>query len=86
MIPGPTWEKVMSETFGWVPDTTTGMVTNSGVISPCTPTVAELQRRKAGLIAYCQIKLEAGDWHAVQDAASDIRELDAKLEVLRDGK
>jgi hypothetical protein len=48
--------------------------------------IAELQKRKAGLIAYCQIKLESGDWHAVQDAASDIREIEAKLEILRDGK
>jgi hypothetical protein len=62
------------------------MTTNSGVISPITPTIAELQKRKAGLIAYCQIKLESGDWHAVQDAASDIREIEAKLEILRDGK
>jgi hypothetical protein len=46
----------------------------------------DLEKRKAGLIAYCQIKLDAGDWHAVQDAASDIRELDAKLELLKDGK
>jgi hypothetical protein len=48
--------------------------------------IVELQKRKAGLIAYCQIKLESGDWHAVQDAASDIREIEAKLEILRDGK
>jgi hypothetical protein len=48
--------------------------------------IIELQKRKAGLIAYCQIKLESGDWHAVQDAASDIREIEAKLEILRDGK
>jgi hypothetical protein len=48
--------------------------------------LVELQKRKAGLIAYCQIKLESGDWHAVQDAASDIREIEAKLEILRDGK
>lgn len=48
--------------------------------------IVELERRKVGLVAYCQIKLDAGDWHAVQDAASDIRELDAKLELLKDGK
>jgi hypothetical protein len=48
--------------------------------------IVELERRKVGLVAYCQIKLDAADWHAVQDAASDIRELDAKLELLKDGK
>jgi hypothetical protein len=48
--------------------------------------VEELQQRKNNLIAYCRMKLDAGDYHAVQDAASDIRELDAKIELLRDGK
>lgn len=48
--------------------------------------IVELERRKVGLVAYCQIKLDAADWHAVQDAASDIREIDAKLELLKDGK
>ena len=42
----------------------------------------ELLEQKAELIAYCQSKLKAGDWHAVQDAASDIRELDAQIELL----
>lgn len=48
--------------------------------------VNELTARKASLIAYLRMKLDAGDWHAVQDAASDIRELDAKLELLKEGK
>jgi hypothetical protein len=59
---------------------------DTAIIPSKNKLIAELQKRKAGLIAYCQIKLESGDWHAVQDAASDIRELDAKLEILRDGK
>ena len=41
-----------------------------------------LLEQKAALIAYLSSKLKAGDWHAVQDAASDIREIDAKLELL----
>jgi hypothetical protein len=73
MIPAPEWENVMTTATNFAP-------------APQGRLTTELQKRKAGLIAYCQIKLEAGDWHAVQDAASDIRELEAKLEVLRDGK
>ena len=42
----------------------------------------ELQEQKTGLITYLQNKVKAGDWQAGQDAASDIREIDAKLEVL----
>lgn len=44
----------------------------------------ELTEQKTQLIAYLQSKIKAGDWHAVQDAASDIRELNAKLELLNE--
>ena len=43
---------------------------------------ADLLEQKTSLVAYLASKLKAGDWHAVQDAASDIREIDAKLSVL----
>ena len=33
------------------------------------------------LIAYMRIKIDQGDWHAVADAAMDIRELEAKIKV-----
>lgn len=41
-----------------------------------------LTEQKVQLIAYLLSKIKADDWHAVQDAASDIREIDAKLEIL----
>ncbi len=44
----------------------------------------ELLEQKAQLIAYLASKLKAGDWHAIQDSASDIREIDAKLELLNE--
>ena len=43
---------------------------------------AALEAQKLALIAYLQSKILAEDWHAVQDAASDIREIEAKLSVL----
>lgn len=43
----------------------------------------QLREERDGLIAYLQVKIKACDWHAVQDAASDIRELEAKLALLR---
>lgn len=45
---------------------------------------AELLEQKTQLVAYLYSKLKSGDMHAVQDAASDIREIDAKLETLND--
>lgn len=43
----------------------------------------KLASQRAALLTYLQSKLEADDMHAVQDAASDIREIDAKLSVLK---
>lgn len=40
--------------------------------------------QKKMLISYLLKKIDAGDWHAVQDAASDIREIVAILSVLKD--
>lgn len=42
----------------------------------------DLLEQKSALIAYLLSKVKAGDFHAVQDAASDVRELDAKLDLL----
>lgn len=42
----------------------------------------ELESQKKALIFYLKSKVDAGDWHAVQDAASDIREINSKLAVL----
>jgi hypothetical protein len=47
-------------------------------------TIPELQEQRTAMLAYLRMKLDANDMHAVQDAASDIREIDAKLEVLRE--
>ncbi len=42
----------------------------------------ELQTQKATLVGYMASKMRSCVFHAVQDAASDIREIDAKLEIL----
>lgn len=42
----------------------------------------DLIEQRGALIAYLLSKVKAADWHAVQDAASDIREINAKLDVL----
>lgn len=44
--------------------------------------VEKLRAQKRALVAYLDSKKEAEDWHAVQDAASDIREIEAVLRVL----
>ena len=46
------------------------------------PTVDALREQSANLIAYLLMKVTAKDWHAVADAAMDLREIDAKIEVL----
>jgi hypothetical protein len=42
-------------------------------------TIAESRKLREVLIEYLKAKAEAEDWHAVSDAACDLRELDAVL-------
>lgn len=42
----------------------------------------KLYERRNILIDYLTMKAQAEDWHGVADAAMDIREIEAKLEVL----
>jgi len=43
----------------------------------------ELVEIRNQLIHYLQMKVSQEDWHGVADAAMDLREVDAKLEILR---
>lgn len=43
-----------------------------------------LREQRDELVAYLYSRIKANDLHAVQDAASDIRELDAKLSLLKE--
>lgn len=45
--------------------------------------IAELLTQKAALVTYLLSKVRAEDWHAVQDAGSDIREIVAQIDLLR---
>lgn len=45
--------------------------------------IQRLKHQKSDLVLYMRSKIEAEDWHAVADAAMDIRELEAKIEVYR---
>lgn len=45
-----------------------------------------LQSFKKRLVEYLKLKVEQEDWHGVSDAANDIREVDAKIAVLKEIK
>jgi len=42
----------------------------------------QLKNEKQSLIQYLKIKTDSQDWHAVADAAMDLREIEAKLSIL----
>ena len=42
-----------------------------------------LQLKRVLLVDYLKLKLEDEDWHGVEDAGSDLRDLDAKIETLQ---
>lgn len=46
--------------------------------------IADIEKEIALLIKYAEIKLATGDYHAVADAAMDLRELDVEHKLLRD--
>lgn len=47
-----------------------------------TERLAELLRQWHGQIAYLKLKVDGADWHGVQDAASDLRDIEAEMKGL----
>lgn len=46
--------------------------------------IAELCLEKEVLLTYLSSKVKVQDWHGTADAAMDLREIEAKLQVLRE--
>lgn len=46
--------------------------------------ITALEKQISILVEYMQNKIILADWHAVADAAMDIRELEAKIRVYKD--
>lgn len=46
-------------------------------------TLSELQVQRSQMIDYLKLKVAMQDWHGVADAAMDLREIDAKIEVTK---
>ena len=44
--------------------------------------IREIQNRIDFMIGYIQIKIKSQDWHAVEDAGSDIRDMEAEKKAL----
>lgn len=52
-------------------------------ISKYTEMIAELETHRIELHAYIDSKKKQHDYHAVADASMDLREIDAKLMIIR---
>ena len=48
-----------------------------------TETANSLHKQLDRMKSYLLLKFEVGDWHGVADAAMDIREIEAKLNILK---
>lgn len=44
--------------------------------------LASLYKEKKALLSYLNSKVLAEDWHAVADAAMDLREIEAQVKIL----
>jgi len=50
-----------------------------------SPLEQQLLKKREALIAYTKAQLDSGDdWHAAIDSLMDLRDVDAKLEILRE--
>lgn len=49
-------------------------------------TSKEVREQKDALLIYIMAKIKAEDWHAVADAAMDLREIEVKLDLIEKGK
>lgn len=45
--------------------------------------IMALEVREAGMISYAKLKIEERDWHAVQDSASDLRDIETEIKTLK---
>ena len=46
-------------------------------------TISSLEKQLERMKSYLLLKFEVADWHGVADAAMDIREIEAKLTILK---
>lgn len=46
--------------------------------------VTKLQKQRSLMIEYLDMKRKVHDWHAIMDAAADIREIEAKLALINE--
>lgn len=46
--------------------------------------LGKVMNSREALVAYMKTKIDEEDWHAVSDAANDLRELDVVLEFLEE--
>lgn len=44
--------------------------------------IIETDNRIRFMLSYMQVKIDTKDWHAVEDAASDIRDMEAEKKAL----
>lgn len=48
-----------------------------------TRAIADQERHRRTMVEYLQMMVDRQDWHGVMDAAADLREIDARLAILR---
>jgi hypothetical protein len=59
-----------------------GVSDTLSAVPPAAQRVEALRRSKGLMRAYLLAKVEEEDWHGVQDAASDLRDIEAELKGL----
>ncbi len=45
--------------------------------------IQQMEKEVESYTSYLQVKIREKDWHAVSDAANDLREIQAKIDILK---
>ena len=70
--------------YSYTPEGLTGTTNIQAAVSLTDQKILRLKREREAIVTYLYAKQQCEDWHAVADAAMDLREIDAKLSILRE--
>lgn len=80
-VSGPSW--VLPREHRAAATSTIGVSFQPFQVNEKEHLAGKLRGRKDSLVSYIYTAIAVEDWHAVADAACDLREIDAKLEVMK---
>jgi hypothetical protein len=80
MVMDESWNQILSQ----LPNTALNSPLKTSNEGRWIGELARLEKKRIGLHNYITMKLEDRDYHAVQDAGSDLRELESRVVIIKE--